>query len=59
MKTKRMTKKEATIKLNELYNARELRKNKVQTTYKKVFFDERLNAFRVLGKSYDYSIYAL
>ena len=50
------TRMEAAKKLNELFNALEVRQNKVSTTYKKIFYDSKANTWRLRGVAHDYTL---
>lgn len=46
---------EAAKELNDIYNAYECRKNKLSTTYRKIFFDKNYQRWRLIGFAHDYS----
>lgn len=49
------TRIEAAKVLNELYNSYEYRKNKLSTTYKKIFLDTKNKTWRLIGYAHDYT----
>lgn len=51
-----LTRKQASIELNAIYNHYEVRSNTVATTYKKVWFDKKRGTWRLIGYAHDYSI---
>ena len=61
MKTRKqnISRKQAAIELNAIYNGYEVRKNSVSTTYKKIYFDKVNNAWRLIGYAHDYSLSAV
>ena len=50
------TRMQAAKELNKIFNAYEVRKNKVSTTYKKIYYDRNYNAWRLTGVAHDYSL---
>lgn len=46
---------EAAKELNAIYNSYECKKNKLSTTYRKIFFDENYQRWRLIGFAHDYS----
>ena len=50
------TRKEAAKELNVIYNNYEVRKNSISTTYKKIFFDSRYGAWKLIGYAHNYSL---
>jgi hypothetical protein len=54
-KTK-MVRRQAAIKLNEIYNFYEVRKNSLKTTYNKIFKDRINGTWRLIGYAHDYSL---
>jgi len=53
---KKMSRKQAAEELNKLYNSYEVRKNSISTTYKKIYFDDRFNTWRLTGYAHDYTV---
>lgn len=51
-----MTRKQAAIKLSEIYNFYEIRKNTLRTIYSKIFKDRVNNTWRVVGYAHDYTV---
>jgi hypothetical protein len=45
------------VSLNDLFNSMEVRKNKLATTRKKMFFDKKRGCWRLIGVAHDYSYY--
>ena len=53
---KKMYRKQASEELNNLYNSYEVRKNKIGTTYKKIFLDKKTGNWRLIGYAHDYTV---
>jgi hypothetical protein len=51
-----MTRKQAAIELNEIFNSYEMRKNKMETTYRKIFLDRNTGNWRLIGSAHDYTV---
>lgn len=52
---KEVTRKEATRILNDIYNHYEVVGNKLSTTYRKIFKDERAGTWRLIGYAHNYN----
>ena len=50
------TRMQAAKELNKIFNAYEVRKNKVSTTYKKIFQDRITGNWRLIGYAHDYTL---
>ena len=49
-----ITRKQAAIEINELYNSYEVRANSLKTTYNKIFKDGA--NWRLIGYAHDYTV---
>lgn len=48
------TRREAAIELNEIFNAYEVRKNTIRTTYRKIY--KRDGLWKLVGFAHDYTL---